>query len=169
MAGQEVQGMLIRLEATTAQLRQEMAKADSSVAQVSGRIDRQLSQVDSAFDRVGLSAQRMGGILKGALAIGIGGSGKRGNNITDEAQGANLRQVGDLAIVDCIGQTTAQLADTVGQIRCDRKRINQVCIRVDAEQICVLHPKRAGLELWELHCLLGGAIFGCKRSSSTER
>lgn len=75
MAGQEVQGMLIRLEATTAQLRQEMAKADSSVAQVSGRIDRQLSQVDSAFDRVGLSAQRMGGILKGALAIGIGGSG----------------------------------------------------------------------------------------------
>ena len=75
MAGQEVQGMLIRLEATTAQLRQEMARADSSVAQVSGRIDRQLSQVDSAFDRVGLSAQRMGGILKGALAIGIGGSG----------------------------------------------------------------------------------------------
>ncbi|MBS5840637.1 MAG: tape measure protein, partial [Pseudomonas sp.] len=75
MAGQEVQGMLIRLEATTAQLRQEMAKADSSVAQVSGRIDRQLSQVDSAFDRVGLSAQRMGGILKGALAIGVGGAG----------------------------------------------------------------------------------------------
>lgn len=75
MAGQEVQGMLIRLEATTAQLRQEMARADSSVAQVSGRIDRQLSQVDSAFDRVGLSAQRMGGILKGALAIGVGGAG----------------------------------------------------------------------------------------------
>ena len=75
MAGQEIQGMLIRLEATTAQLRQEMARADSSVAQVSGRIDRQLAQVDSAFDRLGLSAQRVGGILKGALAIGIGGAG----------------------------------------------------------------------------------------------
>ena len=75
MAGQEVQGMLIRLEATTAQLRQEMARADSSVAQVSGRIDRQLAQVDSAFDRVGLSAQRAGGLLKGALSLGIGGAG----------------------------------------------------------------------------------------------
>lgn len=75
MAGQEVQGMLIRLEATTAQLRQEMARADSSVAQASGRIDRQLAQVDSAFDRLGLSAQRVGGVLKGALAIGIGGAG----------------------------------------------------------------------------------------------
>jgi tape measure domain-containing protein len=75
MAGQEVQGMLIRLEATTAQMRQELARADSSVTQVSGRIDRQLAQVDSAFDRVGLSAQRAAGVLKGALSIGIGGAG----------------------------------------------------------------------------------------------
>ncbi|WP_052193683.1 tape measure protein [Pseudomonas sp. 11/12A] len=75
MAGQEVQGMLIRLEATTAQMRQELARADSSVTQVSGRIDRQLAQVDSAFDRVGLSAQRAAGVLKGALSLGIGGAG----------------------------------------------------------------------------------------------
>ncbi|WP_062381977.1 tape measure protein [Pseudomonas abietaniphila] len=68
MAGQEVRGMLIRLEATTAQLRQEMAKADSTVAQVSGRIDAQLSRVDSAFDRAGASAQAAAGVLKGALA-----------------------------------------------------------------------------------------------------
>ncbi|VVN64521.1 tape measure protein [Pseudomonas fluorescens] len=75
MAGQEVQGMLIRLEATTAQMRQELARADSSVTQVSGRIDRQLAQVDSAFDRVGLSAQRAGSLLKDALSLGIGGAG----------------------------------------------------------------------------------------------
>ncbi len=68
MSGQEVRGMLIRLEATTAQLRQEMAKADTTVAQVVGRIDSQLGRVDSAFDRAGSSAQAAAGVLKGALA-----------------------------------------------------------------------------------------------------
>ncbi|WP_296257714.1 MULTISPECIES: tape measure protein [unclassified Pseudomonas] len=75
MAGQEVRGMLIRLEATTAQLRQEMAKADTTVAQVAGRIDSQLGRVDSAFDRAGASAQAAAGILKGALAGVVGTAG----------------------------------------------------------------------------------------------
>ncbi|MCF7545550.1 tape measure protein, partial [Pseudomonas petrae] len=75
MSGQEVRGMLIRLEATTAQLRQEMAKADTTVAQVAGRIDSQLSRVDSAFDRAGSSAQAAAGILKGALAGVVGTAG----------------------------------------------------------------------------------------------
>lgn len=73
MAGQEVQGMLIRLEATTAQLRQEMARADSTVAQVSGRIDRQLSTVDSAFARAGQSALSAGNMVRGAMAAVAGG------------------------------------------------------------------------------------------------
>ncbi|MBA1200449.1 tape measure protein [Pseudomonas capeferrum] len=73
MSGQEVQGMLIRLEATTAQLRQEMAKADSTVAQVSGRIDRQLSTVDSAFARAGQSALSAGNMVRGAMAAAAGG------------------------------------------------------------------------------------------------
>ncbi len=71
---QEVQGMLIRLEATTAQLRQEMARADATVAQVSGRIDRQLSTVDSAFARAGQSALSAGNMLRnamGAVAAGM--------------------------------------------------------------------------------------------------
>ncbi|WP_109514760.1 tape measure protein [Pseudomonas ovata] len=71
---QEVQGMLIRLEATTAQLRQEMARADSTVAQVSGRIDRQLATVDSAFARAGQSALSAGNMLRnamGAVAAGM--------------------------------------------------------------------------------------------------
>ena len=45
MAGQDVQGMLIRIEATTAQLRQEMDKADASVTKATGRIDDQLGKV----------------------------------------------------------------------------------------------------------------------------
>lgn len=75
MPGQEVRGMLIRLEATTAQLRQEMAKADTTVAQVAGRIDSQLGRVDSAFDRAGASAQAASNVLRGALAGVVGTAG----------------------------------------------------------------------------------------------
>lgn len=75
MAGQEVRGMLIRLEATTEQLRREMAKADSTVAQVAGRIDSQLGRVDGAFDRLSQTAQSALRTLKGAAAgyLGMGG------------------------------------------------------------------------------------------------
>ena len=75
MAGQEVQGMLIRLEATTAQLRQEMDRADASVTKATGRIDNQLGKVDSAFDRAGKSAQSAASILKGAFSLALGGVG----------------------------------------------------------------------------------------------
>lgn len=74
MAGQEVRGMLIRLEATTAQLRQEMERADASVTKATGRIDAQLSKVDTAFDRAAKSAQSAAGIFKGALSLAIGGA-----------------------------------------------------------------------------------------------
>ncbi len=52
MADTDIQGMLVRIEATTAQLRQEMARAESSVSQTSSKIDNSLKQVDDAFDRV---------------------------------------------------------------------------------------------------------------------
>jgi tape measure domain-containing protein len=67
--------MLIRLEATTAQLRQEMAKADTTVAQVAGRIDNQLGRVDSAFDRAGASAEAAASALKGAISSVVGTAG----------------------------------------------------------------------------------------------
>jgi lambda family phage tail tape measure protein len=72
MADTDVQGMLVRIEATTAQLRQEMARADSSVAQASGKIDKSLGRVDEAFDRAGESAQSAAGLIKSALAAAIG-------------------------------------------------------------------------------------------------
>lgn len=75
MAGQDVQGMLIRIEATTAQLRREMDLADSSVTGATGRIDDQLSRVDSAFDRAGKAASSAANVLKGALALAVGGAG----------------------------------------------------------------------------------------------
>ncbi|MCP1419894.1 lambda family phage tail tape measure protein [Pseudomonas laurylsulfativorans] len=72
MADTDVQGMLVRIEATTAQLRQEMARADSSVAQASGKIDKSLGRVDEAFDRAGESAESAAGLIKSALAAAIG-------------------------------------------------------------------------------------------------
>ncbi|MFC2974571.1 phage tail length tape measure family protein [Azotobacter bryophylli] len=52
MADQDVQGMLIRIEATTAQLRRELELADQAVASTSRKIDKSLSVVDRAFDRI---------------------------------------------------------------------------------------------------------------------
>lgn len=72
MADTDIQGMLVRIEATTAQLRAEMARADSSVAQASGKIDKSLERVDAGFDRVGESAQSAGDLIKNAMAIAAG-------------------------------------------------------------------------------------------------
>ncbi|XCY72506.1 tape measure protein [Pseudomonas sp. CBR-F] len=72
MADTDVQGMLVRIEATTAQLRQEMARADSTVGQASGKIDKSLGRVDAAFDRAGSKAQAAGGLIKSAMALAVG-------------------------------------------------------------------------------------------------
>ncbi|WP_417787736.1 hypothetical protein [Stutzerimonas xanthomarina] len=56
MAAQDVQGMLVRIEATTAQLRAEMKRADTAVGNATKGIDKQLSKVDGAFDRLGVGA-----------------------------------------------------------------------------------------------------------------
>ena len=72
MADTDIQGMLVRIEATTAQLRGEMARADSSVAQASGKIDKSLERIDAAFDRAGESAQKAGALIKTALAAATG-------------------------------------------------------------------------------------------------
>ncbi|MBP5966757.1 tape measure protein [Pseudomonas iridis] len=72
MADADVQGMLIRIEATTAQLRQEIARGEAAVAQSAGKMDTSLGRIDSAFDRAGASAQSAGGLIKGALAAAIG-------------------------------------------------------------------------------------------------
>lgn len=60
MADTDVQGMLVRIEATTAQLRQELARSESAVANTAQNIDRSLGVVDSAFDRLNVNAREAG-------------------------------------------------------------------------------------------------------------
>ncbi|HCZ9428070.1 TPA: phage tail tape measure protein [Pseudomonas aeruginosa] len=80
MADQEVQGMLIQIEATTAQLRRELANADQVVARTTSAIDRNLASVDASFDRAGQTAQRAGTLMRGAFAA-IAGAGLVGSII----------------------------------------------------------------------------------------
>lgn len=71
MAATDVQGMLVRIEATTAQLRMEMAKADSTVAASSAGINKQLAGIDLAFNRIGraaLAAGKTTGVAMAGLA-----------------------------------------------------------------------------------------------------
>lgn len=80
MADQQVQGMLVQIEATTAQLRRELANADQLVARSSQAIDRSLAQVDSAFDRAGAAAEQAGTLVRGAFAA-VAGAGLIGGII----------------------------------------------------------------------------------------
>ncbi|MHB0779448.1 phage tail tape measure protein [Pseudomonas alloputida] len=80
MADQQVQGMLVQIEATTAQLRRELANADQLVARSSQAIDQSLAKVDSAFDRAGAAAQQAGTLVRGAFAA-VAGAGLIGGII----------------------------------------------------------------------------------------
>ncbi|MCE0933387.1 phage tail tape measure protein [Pseudomonas monteilii] len=72
MAETDIQGMLVRIEATTAQLRSEIARADSSVAQGAVKIESSLAQIDEGFDRVGASAKSAGDLIRGAMGVAAG-------------------------------------------------------------------------------------------------
>ncbi|GLO14715.1 hypothetical protein PPUJ20028_32980 [Pseudomonas putida] len=80
MADQQVQGMLVQIEATTAQLRRELANADQLVARSSQAINQSLAKVDSAFDRAGAAAQQAGTLMRGAFAA-VAGAGLIGGII----------------------------------------------------------------------------------------
>ena len=77
MADTDIQGMLVRIEATTSQLRSEIARADSAVSQGVTKIDRSLAQLDQAFDRAGESAREAGALIKSALAVGVSAASAR--------------------------------------------------------------------------------------------
>lgn len=71
MADSDVQGMLVRIEATTAQLRQELARGETAVAKTSGQIDNSLGVVDKAFDRTGANAS----VLQRSISTAFTGMG----------------------------------------------------------------------------------------------
>ncbi|MCQ9422723.1 hypothetical protein NRB16_04145 [Pseudomonas sp. LJDD11] len=71
MADADVQGLLVRIEATTAQLRQEVARGEASVADAADSIEDSLERVDHAFDETGENA----GVLQKAVSSAFTGMG----------------------------------------------------------------------------------------------
>jgi len=72
--------MLVRIEATTQQLRREMQAADQVVAKTNASIERSLADIDHSFDRSAQAAQRAGNLMRGAFAA-IAGAGLVGGII----------------------------------------------------------------------------------------
>ncbi|SIR95890.1 phage tail tape measure protein [Pseudomonas putida] len=120
MADTDIQGMLVRIEATTAQLRQELSRAETSVSQASGQIDNSLKQVDAAFDRVeahssvlqrAVSAAFVGvGVAAAGVVAGLVALTTRTLNYAQEMQ--NLSALSNASVEDF--QRLAAGARTVG-------------------------------------------------------
>lgn len=65
---QDIQGMLIRIEATTAQLRRELQRAESATGSTARKIDKDLAQIDASFARADAASQRMASGISGAMS-----------------------------------------------------------------------------------------------------
>lgn len=78
MADTDVHGMLVRIEATTQQLRSELSRADNAVGNASKKIDGNLGVVDRAFNRMGLSAEQAGKLAGTAVASLVTGAAAAG-------------------------------------------------------------------------------------------
>lgn len=134
---QEVQGMLIQLEATTAQLRREMASADDVVARTTRQIDRNLSNVDEAFDRAGQRAQQGASLIRGAFAA-IAGAGLVGGMIKQ---------------IDSVGQMSDRMRELTGSAG----EYNQVQARLLQTAKQTYRPLQ---EAQELYLLTADSIKG---------
>lgn len=98
MADTDVQGMLVRIEATTAQLRQEMARGESVVEKTSKNMDGSLARVDTAFDRAGASARSMQGVI---------------SSVVSTFGGFNLAAAGSVAGLVALTQSTISHAQEI--------------------------------------------------------
>jgi len=120
MSDADVQGMLVRIEATTAQLRQEIARGEASVAQAANKIDSSLGQVDKAFDRTEAGASVLQKAVSSAFTgIGIAAAASVAGLVaitvktTEYAQEVkNLAALSNTSVVDF--QRLAAGAKTVG-------------------------------------------------------
>ena len=114
--------LLVRIEATTAQLRQQLQAAEQQVAGTAAKIDNQLKQADKAFSRLeeaskatqqavaGLAARLgpMGGVLS---AVGIGGAAAAAGLAVLGAGLVQVAKAGDEA-----NATLAKLSSSTGSI-----------------------------------------------------
>lgn len=70
----DLQDLLVRIDATTEQLRRELKRAETATASATAKIEKDVAKVDSRFDKLGASAKRMTGALAGAFGAQALGS-----------------------------------------------------------------------------------------------
>ncbi len=117
---QDAATLLVRIEATTMQLRKELAAADRAVSGSSSKIDKELGLVDKAFARMGLNAEQsrkaIGSAMAGITAAAAGGVAGLGALVVSTANSAreiqNLSQVANASTTEF--QRYAVGAKTVG-------------------------------------------------------
>lgn len=117
---QDAATLLVRIEATTMQLRKELAAADRAVSGSSSKIDKELGLVDKAFARMGLNAEQsrkaIGSAMAGITAAAAGGVAGLGALVVSTANSAreiqNLSQVANASTTEF--QRYAVAAKTVG-------------------------------------------------------
>lgn len=117
---QDAATLLVRIEATTMQLRKELAAADRAVSGSSAKIDKELGLVDKAFSRMGLNAEQsrkaIGSAMAGITAAAAGGVAGLGALVVSTANSAreiqNLSQVANASTTEF--QRYAVGAKTVG-------------------------------------------------------
>lgn len=69
-----VEELLVRIDATTENLRRELKRADDQVAKATGSIDRRLSSLDKSFGSIGKSLGAVNRLL-GPFALGLSAAG----------------------------------------------------------------------------------------------
>ena len=112
----DLNDLLVRIDATTEQLRREMKRADSATANASGKIDKSLRRVDRSMDRMNKTAARAAkGLVAmfGAISVARAVQGARSIiNVADAtAKAANVAGIGAEALQE-LRFALGQLAGT---------------------------------------------------------
>src|SRR5690606_32071014 len=126
----DINELLIRIDATTEQLRRELRQADQQVAQSTSRIDRQLSIIDQRFaiiDRAaGLATKALAGYMAvfsvGSVVGWVRNQLDAADAIAKAAEVANLA-TGSLQELRYAFTSLAQLTD--GQVDAALRRFNR--------------------------------------------
>lgn len=151
---QDVTGMLIRIEATTAQLRQELARAEKAVGASASKIDKELINVDRAVDRA-MEA------ISASVAKAHAGLDQLGDNLSSTAVAAKSMT----SAVSSAGNASAGAAQgfhaTAGAVNAaglSAKQYSQALRMLPMQLTDVVTSLASGMPVWMVAIQQGGQV-----------
>lgn len=151
---QDVQGMLIRIEATSAQLRQELARAEKAVGASASKIDKELINVDRAVDRA-MEA------ISASVAKAHAGLDQLGDNLSSTAVAAKSMT----SAVSSAGNASAGAARgfhaTAGAVNAaglSAKQYSQAMRMLPMQLTDVVTSLASGMPIWMVAIQQGGQV-----------